>query len=916
MDDWGQQAVASDAAGIDAWLRGGGWVVAASERAARALVAAFHRARRAEGLTAWPAPMIRDWNSFVRGAWQEQSRDSRLVLSRIQEQTLWADIVRASGQGSGLLPGPRHRVAAMAMEAHALLCAYAPQFLDPKARSAWRQDAAAFSGWLLDFEAACRSLHALSAARVRLELLRALEAEGAQRPPLLLAGFDRLLPVQRRVFDAWGRWSEARSGAEATHIRLHAMPDAQAELTACALWCRGKLAADPGARLLVVVQSVSQRRGEIERAFLRHGCGSASGPQFEFSLGVPLSSVALPRGAHLMLRWLGGPLEEQEIDWLFSTGQCTSGDSEQYALTGFMRALRRSDRQRRSWGLEPFLAQRAGAQLPAAWVGRMVEARRKLEASGRRSQMPLAWAELVPELLESAGWPHPEGSRRSLVSAEFQALRRWQQTVDECASLGFDGRRMSWSEFLIALRGAMDETLFAPESHDTPIQIAGPAESAGLTADAIWFLGASDNAWPASGAVSPFLPFEVQREAAMPHASAQLDWELARAMTARLLASAAEVRFSYARQSDGAEMRASRLAESVAGPPQALREEWEHVSRLEPITVNFQDASRIPLPGNEAAGGSTVLSSQSECPFKAFATARLGAQGWEPAQAGLTAAQRGRLLHAVLHSVWSGPPAGVRTHAQLLALADLRGFVEEHALRAMVEKIPAGARDQMPQRYLELETVRLTDLVSEWLAFERQRIEFSVARTELDVSRSIAGLTLKLRLDRIDRLQDGSLLVIDYKTGLVGPKQWEMPRPEDVQLPLYAGFGLNEQLSATIAREFGGGQEASAAVGGLVFATVRRGEACFAGRVRDAKTTLLPNLGGNNSLLKKRFTDEELMDWRNYIERMAREYMEGRAEVNPRDYPMTCKRCDLQALCRVHENRADAEPEGEEDSDE
>jgi hypothetical protein len=41
---------------IDAWLRDGGLVVTASDRAARALGAAFHRARRAEGLLAWPAP--------------------------------------------------------------------------------------------------------------------------------------------------------------------------------------------------------------------------------------------------------------------------------------------------------------------------------------------------------------------------------------------------------------------------------------------------------------------------------------------------------------------------------------------------------------------------------------------------------------------------------------------------------------------------------------------------------------------------------------------------------------------------------------------------------------------------------------------------------------------------------------------
>jgi hypothetical protein len=73
---------------IDAWLRNSGLVVTASDRAARALAAAFHRARRAEGLLAWPAPGILDWKSFVRPAWEERSRDERLVLNPTQEQSL------------------------------------------------------------------------------------------------------------------------------------------------------------------------------------------------------------------------------------------------------------------------------------------------------------------------------------------------------------------------------------------------------------------------------------------------------------------------------------------------------------------------------------------------------------------------------------------------------------------------------------------------------------------------------------------------------------------------------------------------------------------------------------------------------------------------------------------------------------
>jgi RecB family exonuclease len=164
----------------------------------------------------------------------------------------------------------------------------------------------------------------------------------------------------------------------------------------------------------------------------------------------------------------------------------------------------------------------------------------------------------------------------------------------------------------------------------------------------------------------------------------------------------------------------------------------------------------------------------------------------------------------------------------------------------------------------------------------------------------IAGLTLKLRLDRIDRLNDESLLVIDYKTGIVSPKAWELPRPEDVQLPLYAGFALDPETEP---------------LGGLVFARVRAGDHAFAGRVGDAKATLLQSLGNTTSLVKNTFTAEQLMQWRDCIKQLAQDFLAGRAEVDPRDYPKTCEHCGLQTLCRIQENHALVEAEDDSESE-
>ncbi len=885
----------NSAAEADAWLRDGGVVVASSERAARSLTVAFHHARRAEGLAAWPAPQILDWPSFVRREWESRLLDGRLVLNSQQEQALWAEAVAAERPLAAQLAGSRQRLAALAMDAHRLLCAYAPQLLDAHARRNWAQDAAAFNAWLAEFDQLCHKENAVSMARLPLELATELEADNAHRPPLLLAGFDRILPTQRKLFAAWGKTQEAQPGPAAARIAFYAAGDAAAEITACALWCKQQLAGNPHARLLVITQEARRRRGEIERAFLRYAGANRAENLVEFSLGLPLAQVALVRGALLLLRWLAGHIEEHQIDWLFSTGLTAASPEESRALTAFMLMLRHRNQQRTDWALDEFLAQNPGAGLPAAWVARMRQTQKFQQEIARRPQSPLAWAEFVPRLLELAGWP----GARPLVSAEFQALRSWQQAVDNCASLGFDGRNLEWNAFLDSLAGAAAETLFAPESQDAPILIAGPAESAGIDADAIWFLGASEESWPAPGTTHPLLPLDVQREAAMPHATPQLDWELAEATTRRLLASAPEICFSYARQNDGVDARPARLIAQLAGEPRPLPAELRPQPAPAPLTISISDAGLIPFPAGNAAGGSGVLTAQSQCPFKAFASARLGVKKWEPAEAGLTASERGQLLHEALHSIWSGPPDGIRTHDELIAIADLPDFVSRHVRGVLRQRMPARARESMPQKYLELEQTRLTGLIVEWLRYESARQPFAVAATEEQAVASVAGLMLHLRLDRIDRLNDGSLLVVDYKSGNVSPTDWELPHPDDVQLPLYAEFALGASPEP---------------VGGLVFAKIRAGENEFAGRVRDAKATLFPSLNGNSGLMRKKLTDDEMEAWRSCIEQLAHDFLAGRAEVAPRKAE-TCERCGLQALCRILEKPPLEEDDNEEAAD-
>src|SRR6185503_14858146 len=53
---------------------------------------------------------------------------------------------------------------------------------------------------------------------------------------------------------------------------------------------------------------------------------------------------------------------------------------------------------------------------------------------------------------------------------------------------------------------------------------------------------------------------------------------------------------------------------------------------------------------------------------------------------------------------------------------------------------------------------------------------------------------------RLDKLERGGHVLIDYKTGMPNPRHWQGPRPDDPQLPLYAVSAPEELAAVTFAK--------------------------------------------------------------------------------------------------------------------
>ena len=73
---------------------------------------------------------------------------------------------------------------------------------------------------------------------------------------------------------------------------------------------------------------------------------------------------------------------------------------------------------------------------------------------------------------------------------------------------------------------------------------------------------------------------------------------------------------------------------------------------------------------------------------------------------------------------------------------------------------------------------------------------------------------------------------------------------------------------------------------------------------------------GETALSKPPYSQEMLQDWQNVLSDLARQFLNGEAQVDPRQYPDTCKFCDLPGLCRIAESeRAGTEDEAESDGE-
>jgi RecB family exonuclease len=211
----------------------------------------------------------------------------------------------------------------------------------------------------------------------------------------------------------------------------------------------------------------------------------------------------------------------------------------------------------------------------------------------------------------------------------------------------------------------------------------------------------------------------------------------------------------------------------------------------------------------------------------------------------------------------------------------------EDTLRSQVREAIADAvktKEAGPLHQLSAaaERDRLEELILDWLNHEKNRKQsFTVQTVEQDRTFEIPGLTLKLRVDRIDKLRNGNLVLIDYKSGEQTKTKLTKLRPAEPQLLVYAA-SLTEPVD------------------GIFFGQLKVPDVKAVGFSRE-------KIFDSSKAATKKDWDEYIGSGREIVHRLATEFVNGMAAVDP--IKGACDFCAVKPICRINEIGSSEEDE-------
>ena len=843
---------------LHAALTTGATLVVAGGRLGRVIRAGFDRWHAAQGYKAWPAPALQNWQEWLNlqvATHPAALGAAELMLSPGQEHALWTRCIEecaAPLEIPDLAPAP---LARLAQEAWAIQYGYGIHDLAHGIQSVSLEQRA-YRAWARRFRELCLELQVIDQAQVLLTL-----PPTGRGPTTFSVGFSDASPALCRVLPPTfpTRAAPARAREYLSYL------ETSDEITAAVTWALQARTQD-SVQVPVIAYADLTLLAPLERALTR-----ATARLTPMSLLAPMNfRPAALREPSLMantaLRLLNatGEISRPNAVALLNSPYLGLGDPAGN-LAGNLEwvARARAAAHVLNTGVEDVplstlaaVTRQFGCQnFEAVWPALHLLARER----ARRLDLK-QWLSRIEQTLTAAGWP---GSAL-LNATEEDELERWRRALDEVAALDLVLPAQSLAQALQWINQAVRRVGGAATPTLDAIEILSLPEAAALAPPQVRVIGLHAGVWPAAPDPTPFLSFQAQRQAGVPAAAREQTFARAALIFAAVNTQATALCASFATYVGDVAQQAVQGLDLILTTPEVARESRPAF----PAAFETCDDSSVPVQAVEhIRGGSALLTDQAACPFRAFARHRLHAPALEIPQLGPDPRLRGDLVHRVLATFW-------RRYRNQSAVRNLTDAARTAALAEVVTEVLDAIPSPPPG--WSLEHARLARLCGEWLAFDLARPSFEVIACEAPRTLHLDALELRLRIDRIDRLADGGVLLIDYKTGGNPTRsQWELPRPDQPQLLAYA---LTE-VEAT----------------GIAFGRVRSGKCDIVDLPKNISRATTESAV---ALLAWHTTRAA---WQAELTTLARAFVAGNAEVAPKDALKTCRYCDLQVLCRVHE---------------
>lgn len=615
-----------------------------------------------------------------------------------------------------------------------------------------------------------------------------------------LVGFDRITPLEQRCLDilrARGVQVQQRH-LQVSHPQLAqiGLADVNAECRAAVAWAKAHLEQHPHSQLAIV----SPIQGNVRRLLadllddtfhpetiglnIGHTHQYEAPRIYDFSIGVMLSETVICRSALNLLRVAVSHQAHTQAEISALLLDVYWSDLTELDARSMLDARMRKKLMRTFKWQQLIDLTKDNPALAA--LNEHLQVMQDVPNSWPQKQAPSRWGQAFSALLQQLNW----AQTRALSSHEYQAKQAWETLFNNFAGLDSLLGNISISEAFYQCSQLARNKMFMPEAvGDTRIQLLGMLENLSQPIDAIWVMGMNDHLWPPPADLNPLLPASLQRDLQTPGANPETQASFAQLVHQRLCNSAREVVFSWSHKEGERELRVSPLLADIPSLTDApLVPTLAEILAL-PQTMQLLPDSIAPavLDDEKPRGGSQLLAAQAICPAWAFYQYRLGALALEDPSDGLDSMVRGNLVHAVLQHFWQacGNLQTLKSYTADKLASQIQSAIE-HAMQAL--------KHQHPAQLMRIEQHRLQQLVHAWLALEIERDNFSVEACEAVYPIEIAGLAIECRIDRIDTLDDDSLVIIDYKTGSSDPqlKSWASARIKEPQLPLYASIALKD----------------------------------------------------------------------------------------------------------------------------